>query len=63
MKSMLTPRAAASRATAPNAAAVIGRPSTTIVWVDGSAMIGTSSLRSMVAVQTQPPDGPGDVTV
>ena len=48
MKSMLTPSAAASRATAPNASAVIGRPSTKMVWVDGSRMIGTSSLRSMV---------------
>ena len=36
MKSMLTPSAAASRATTPNAAAVIGRPSTTMVWVEGS---------------------------
>ncbi len=48
MKSMLTPRAAAARATAPKAAAVIGRPSTTIVCVDGSRMIAMSSLPSMV---------------
>ena len=38
MKSMLTPSAATSRATTPNASAVIGRPSTTMVWVDGSRM-------------------------
>ena len=48
MRSMLTPSAATSRASAPNARAVIGRPSTKMVWVDGSRMIGTSSLRSMV---------------
>ena len=51
---MLTPSAAASRATAPNAAALIGRPSTTTVWVDGSAMIGTSSLRSMLTCRPRP---------
>ncbi len=45
---MLTPSAATSRATAPKAWAVMGRPSTMMVWVDGSRMIGTSSLRSIV---------------
>ena len=44
---MLTPNAATSRATAPNASAVIGRPSTMIVCVEGSRMIRRSSLRSM----------------
>ena len=48
MVSMLTPRAAASRASTPNACAVIGRPSTTMVCVDGTRMISMSSLRSMV---------------
>ena len=40
MKSMLTPSAATSRATTPNASAVIGLPSTTMVWVDGSRITG-----------------------
>ena len=40
MKSMLTPSAATSRATTPNDSAVIGRPSTTMVWVDGSRITG-----------------------
>ena len=31
-----------------NASAVIGRPSTTMVWVDGSRMTRMSSLRSML---------------
>src|SRR3984893_11055001 len=48
MTSMLTPKVATSRATAPNASAVIGRPSTMMVCVDGSRMIGRSSLRSML---------------
>ena len=48
MRSMLTPSAATSRATAPNASAVIGRPSTMMVCVEGSRMIGRSSLRSML---------------
>ena len=47
MKSMFTPSAATARATAPNAAALMGRPSTTMVCVDGSPMIA-SSLPSMV---------------
>ena len=42
MKSMLTPSAANSLATTPKDSAVIGRPSTTMVWVDGSRMIGRS---------------------
>ena len=54
MKSMLTPSAATSRATTPNASAVIGRPSTTMVWVDGSRMTGMSSLRSMVTSRPTP---------
>ena len=48
MRSMLTPNAATSRATAPNASAVIGRPNTMIVCVEGSRMIRRSSLRSML---------------
>ena len=40
MKSMLTPSAATSLATTPNASAVMGRPSTTIVCVDGSRSTG-----------------------
>ena len=47
MKSMFTPSAATCGATAPNAAALMGRPSTTMVCVDGSPMIA-SSLPSMV---------------
>ena len=35
---MLTPSAATSRATTVNASAVMGRPSTTMVWVDGSLL-------------------------
>ena len=54
MKSMLTPSAATSPATAPNASAVIGRPSTTMVWVDGSRMMGSSSLRSIVTSRPPP---------
>ena len=48
MKSMLTPSAANSLATAPNDSAVMGRPSTTMVWVDGSRITGSESLRSIV---------------
>ena len=51
---MLTPSSAASRATALNAPAVIGRPSTKMVCVDGSRMIGTSSLRSMLTSRPKP---------
>ena len=59
MVSMLTPRAATSRATTPNASAVMGRPSTTMVWVDGSRSTGMSSLRSMVTSSPTPLDGLG----
>lgn len=54
MKSMLTPSAATSLATALNAPAVIGRPSTKMVWVDGCRMIGRSSLRSMATSRPTP---------
>ena len=54
MKSMLTPSAATSRATTPNASALIGRPSTTMVWVDGSRSTGRSSLRSIVTSRPKP---------
>jgi hypothetical protein len=54
MKSMLTPSAATSRATAPNASAVMGRPSTTIVCVDGSRITGMPSLRSIVTSNPTP---------
>src|SRR4051795_6944652 len=54
MKSMLTPRAATSRATTPNDSAVIGRPRTTIVWVDGSRITGNESLRSIVTSRPTP---------
>ena len=54
MKSMLTPSAATSRATTPNASALIGRPSTTMVWVDGSRSTGRSSLRSIVTSSPKP---------
>src|SRR3984893_954601 len=54
MKSMLTPSAATSRATTPNASAVIGLPSTTMVWVEGSRMTGRSSLRSTVTSRPTP---------
>ena len=54
MKSMLTPSAATSRATTPNDSAVMGRPSTTIVWVDGSRITGMSSLRSIVTSRPTP---------
>ena len=47
MKSMLTPSEASSVASALNARAVTGLPSTTIVCVDGSTMIGRSRLRSI----------------
>lgn len=47
MKSMLTPSLAASVASTPNACAEIGRPSTTMVWVDGSMITGMSSLGSI----------------
>src|SRR3954454_22071758 len=54
MKSILTPRAATSRATTPNDSAVIGRPRTTIVWVDGSRITGNESLRSIVTSRPTP---------
>ena len=54
MKSMFTPRAATSRATTPNDSAVIGRPRTTMVWVDGSRITGRSSLRSIVTSRPTP---------
>ena len=54
MESMLTPSAATSLATTPNASAVIGRPSTTMVWVDGSRSTGMSSLRSIVTSRPTP---------
>ena len=54
MKSMLTPSAATSRATTPNASAVIGLPSTTMVWVEGCRITGISSLRSIVTSSPTP---------
>src|SRR5580693_2345792 len=54
MRSMLVPSAATARATAPNASAVIGRPSTMMVCVEGSRMIGRSSLRSMLTSRPTP---------
>ncbi len=57
MVSMLTPSAATSLATTPNASAVMGRPSTTIVWVDGSRSTGMSSLRSIVTSSPTLADG------
>ena len=54
MKSMFTPSAATSRATTPNDSAVIGRPSTTMVWVDGSRITGSESLRSIVTSRPTP---------
>ena len=45
---MLTPSAATSLATTPNAEADTGLPSTTMVCVDGSRSTGKSLLRSIV---------------
>ena len=76
MVSMLTPSAATSWATTPKAVAVIGLPSTTMEWVDGSRITGMPSLRSTVTLRPTPctaastslrngdpaPVGPGSAT-
>jgi hypothetical protein len=54
MVSMLTPSSAVSRATTPKASALIGLPSTTMVWVDGSRSTVRSSLRSIVTSSPTP---------